>query len=53
VSAYILYVAKEGTKVKKGDLLVKLDDSNIVSNINALKNNQASIAFQQEALKRI
>ena len=52
VSAYILYVAKEGTKVKKGDLLVKLDDSNIVSNINALKNNQASIAFQQEALKR-
>lgn len=52
VSAYILYVAKEGTKVKKGDLLVKLDSSNIVANINALKNNQQTLSFQQQSLKK-
>ncbi|HEK25706.1 MAG TPA: HlyD family efflux transporter periplasmic adaptor subunit [Hydrogenobaculum sp.] len=52
VSAYILYVAKEGTKVKKGDLLVKLDNSNIVANINALRNNQQALSFQQQSLKK-
>lgn len=50
VSAYILYVAKEGTKVKKGDLLVKLDDSNILANINSLRNNQQALSFQQQSL---
>ncbi|GAB6078593.1 efflux RND transporter periplasmic adaptor subunit [Hydrogenobaculum acidophilum] len=51
LSAYILYIAKEGTKVKKGDILVKLDDKDIISNINATENNEKALAFQKKSLE--
>lgn len=51
ISAYIIYIAKEGTKVKKGDLLVKLDDSDIISNINAISSNAKALSFQKQALE--
>jgi len=51
VSAYVLYIAKEGTKVKKGDLLVKLDENDILSNINAIENNKKALDFQRKSLE--
>ncbi len=51
ISSYIIYIAKEGTRVKKGDLLVKLDNSNILSNINALNSNARALSFQKESLQ--
>ncbi len=51
LSAYIVYIAKEGTKVKKGDVLVRLDESDILSNINALENNKKALSFQKRSLE--
>lgn len=51
INAYIIYIANEGTKVKKGDVLVRLDDSDIISNINAIKQNQTALAFQRQSLE--
>jgi multidrug resistance efflux pump len=42
-SATVLYVANKRTKVKKGDLVFKLDSSDIESNISALIYSQKAI----------
>ena len=50
-SATVLYVANEGTKVKKGDLVFKLDSSDIESNISALTYSQKAILDQIDSAK--
>jgi multidrug resistance efflux pump len=50
-NATVFYVANEGTKVKKGDLVFKLDSSDIESNILALTYSQKAILDQIDSAK--
>jgi RND family efflux transporter MFP subunit len=47
----VIYIANEGTKVKKGDIIFKLDSKDIESNISALSFSQKALQNQLESAK--
>jgi RND family efflux transporter MFP subunit len=47
----IIYIANEGTKVKKRDIIFKLDSKDIESNISALSFSQKALQNQLESAK--
>lgn len=50
-SAFVTYIKNEGDNVKKGEVIAKLDDQDIISNIKALNFNKKALESEITGLK--